>query len=406
MARAATKQQTFIWEGANRRGQRIKGELGGKNTHMVKADLRRQGIVPLKVRKKPRPLLGQRKKKITPKDIAILSRQLATMMSAGVPLVQAFEIIGRSHEKFSMQEMVLAIKTDIQSGGTLTQALQQHPRQFDELFCNLVYAGEQSGTLDILLNRIAIYKEKTEAIKGKIKKALFYPTAVIIIAFIIMSILLIFVVPQFQTLFQSFGAELPALTLLVLKLSALFQEWWWAIFGSIGAAVYGLLEAKRRSRKISHLFDRLLLKVPVIGSILNKATIARYARTLSTMFAAGVPLVEAMISVAGAAGNAVYSQAILRMRDEVSTGNQLQAAMRNSQLFPSMVVQMVAIGEEAGSVDQMLAKVADFYEEEVDNAVDALSSLLEPFIMAILGILVGGLVLAMYLPIFKMGSVV
>ncbi len=406
MARAAAKQQTFIWEGANRQGQRIKGELGGKNIHMIKADLRRQGIVPLKVRKKPKPLLGQRKKKITPKDIAILSRQLATMMSAGVPLVQAFEIIGRGHEKLSVQELVLAIKMDIQSGGTLTQALKQHPRQFDELFCNLVYAGEQSGTLEILLDKIAIYKEKTEAIKGKIKKALFYPTAVIVVAFIITSILLIFVIPQFQTLFHSFGADLPALTLFVLKLSALFQAWWWAIFGGIGATVYALLETKRRSRKVSHLFDRILLKVPVIGSILNKATIARYARTLSTMFAAGVPLVEAMISVAGAAGNAVYSQAILRMRDEVSTGNQLQAAMRNSQLFPNMVVQMVAIGEEAGSVDQMLAKVADFYEEEVDNAVDALSSLLEPLIMAILGVLVGGLVLAMYLPIFKMGAVV
>ncbi|ABA56839.1 type II secretion system F family protein [Nitrosococcus oceani] len=406
MAQAAAKQQIFIWEGANRQGHKIKGEVGGKNLSMVKADLRRQGIVPLKVRKKPKSLLGQRKKKITPKEIAIFSRQLATMMAAGVPLVQAFEIIGRGHESISMQEMVLKIKGEVEGGGTLAEALKQHPRQFDPLFCNLVHAGEQSGTLETLLDKIAMYKEKTEAIKGKIKKALFYPTAVVVVAFIITAILLIFVIPQFEALFQNFGADLPALTLLVLKLSALFQEWWWAIFGAMGGAIYGLMEAKRRSQKINHLFDRLLLKLPVIGEILNKATIARYARTLSTMFAAGVPLVEAMVSVAGAAGNSVYTQAILRIRDEVSTGTQLQAAMRSSQLFPNMVVQMVAIGEEAGSIDQMLSKVADFYEEEVDNAVDALSSLLEPLIMAILGVLVGGLVIAMYLPIFKMGSVV
>lgn len=406
MGQAATKQQIFIWEGSNRQGQRIKGELGGKNPNIIKAELRRQGIVPLKVRKKPKPLFGQKKKRITPKDIAIFSRQLATMMSSGVPLVQAFEIIGRGHENPSMQNLILAIKADVEGGGTLATALNQHPRQFDELFCSLVHAGEQSGTLDTLLDKIAIYKEKTEAIKGKIKKALFYPAAVIVVAFVITAILLIFVIPQFENLFQNFGAELPALTLLVLKLSAIFQEWWWAIFGGMGAAVYGLMEAKQRSRKVRHLFDRLLLKVPVIGAILNKATIARFARTLSTMFAAGVPLVEAMDSVAGAAGNIVYTQAILHMRDEVSTGNQLQAAMRNSQLFPNMVVQMIAIGEEAGSLDKMLAKVADFYEEEVDNAVDALSSLLEPLIMVILGVLVGGLVVAMYLPIFKMGSVV
>jgi type IV pilus assembly protein PilC len=305
-----------------------------------------------------------------------------------------------------MRELVLSIKGEIESGGTLAEALNKHPRQFDKLFCSLVHAGEQSGTLETLLDKIATYKEKTEAIKGKIKKALFYPTAVVIVAFIITAILLIFVIPQFQSLFQNFGADLPALTLLVLKLSTLFQEWWWAIFGAIGATAYSLIEAKRRSRKINHLFDRLLLKIPVIGTILNQAIIARYARTLSTMFAAGVPLVEAMVSVANAAGNSLYTQAILHMRDEVSAGNQLQAAMRNSQLFPNMVVQMVAIGEESGSIDQMLTKVADFYEEEVDNAVDALSSLLEPLIMAILGILVGGLVIAMYLPIFKMGSVV
>jgi type IV pilus assembly protein PilC len=406
MAQTITKQQTFIWEGANRQGQRVKGELGGKNIRMVKADLRRQGIVPLKVRKKPKPLFGKRKKKITSKEIAVFSRQLATMMSAGVPLVQAFEIIGRGHEKPAMQQLVLAIKADVESGGTLTQALKRHPRQFDELFCNLVHAGEQSGTLETLLDKIAIYKEKTEALKGKIKKALFYPAAVIVVAFIITAILLIFVIPQFQSLFQSFGADLPALTLFVLKLSAIFQEKWWAIFGGIGIIVSSFIQAKRRSQRVSYLFDKLLLKVPVIGVILNKAAIARYARTLSTMFAAGVPLVEAMTSVAGATGNAIYSEAILRIRDEIATGTQLQAAMRNSPLFPNMVIQMVAIGEESGSVDEMLAKIADFYEQEVDNAVDALSSLLEPIIMAILGILVGGLVIAMYLPIFKMGAVV
>jgi type IV pilus assembly protein PilC len=406
MAQTITKQQTFIWEGANRQGQRIKGELGGKNIRMVKADLRRQGIVPLKVRKKPKPLFGKRKKKIISKEIAVFSRQLATMMSAGVPLVQAFEIIGRGHEKPAMQQLILAIKADVESGGTLTQALKRHPRQFDELFCNLVHAGEQSGTLETLLDKIAIYKEKTEALKGKIKKALFYPAAVIVVAFIITAILLIFVIPQFQSLFQSFGADLPALTLFVLKLSAIFQEKWWAIFGGIGIIVSSFIQAKRRSQRVSYLFDKLLLKVPVIGVILNKAAIARYARTLSTMFAAGVPLVEAMTSVAGATGNAIYSEAILRIRDEIATGTQLQAAMRNSPLFPNMVIQMVAIGEESGSVDEMLAKIADFYEQEVDNAVDALSSLLEPIIMAILGILVGGLVIAMYLPIFKMGAVV
>jgi type IV pilus assembly protein PilC len=406
MAQTVTKQQTFIWEGANRQGQRVKGELGGKNIRMVKADLRRQGIVPLKVRKKPKPLFGKRKKKIISKEIAVFSRQLATMMSAGVPLVQAFEIIGRGHEKPAMQQLVLAIKADVESGGTLTQALKRHPRQFDELFCNLVHAGEQSGTLETLLDKIAIYKEKTEALKGKIKKALFYPAAVIVVAFIITAILLIFVIPQFQSLFQSFGADLPALTLFVLKLSAIFQEKWWAIFGGIGIIVSSFIQAKRRSQRVSYLFDKLLLKVPVIGVILNKAAIARYARTLSTMFAAGVPLVEAMTSVAGATGNAIYSETILRIRDEIATGTQLQAAMRNSPLFPNMVIQMVAIGEESGSVDEMLAKIADFYEQEVDNAVDALSSLLEPIIMAILGILVGGLVIAMYLPIFKMGAVV
>lgn len=406
MTQAVTKQQRFIWEGANQRGQRIKGELSAKSSNLVKAELRRQGIAPLKVRKKPMPLLSWHRRKISPKEITIFSRQLATMISAGVPVVQSLEVIGRGHENAAMQALILNIKKEVEGGGTLADALRKHPKQFDKLFCSLVHAGEQSGTLEVLLDKIALYKEKIEAIKGKIKKTLFYPIAVVIVAFIITTILLLFVIPQFQILFQNFDADLPALTLWVLKLSDLFQQWWWAIFGAIITLFYSLIEIRRRSRKVNYLFDQLLLRLPVIGAIFKKAIIARYARTLSTMFAAGVPLVEAMASVANAAGNAVYTEAILHIRDEISIGNQLQAAMRNSQLFPNMVVQMIAIGEEVGSINQMLTKVANFYEEEVDNAVEALSSLLEPLIMAILGVLVGGLVIAMYLPIFKMGSVV
>lgn len=405
--KAAKPLETFVWEGSNKQGARVKGEAKGVSPALVKADLRRQGINPLKVGKKPTPLFGGRsKKKITPKDIAVLSRQLSTMISAGVPLVQAFEIVGRGHENLAMQELILAIKADVESGSSLAEAMEKHPRQFDELYCNLVRAGEQAGILESLMNKIATYKEKTEAIKGKIKKALFYPTAVLVVAFIITAILLIFVIPQFESLFKGFGADLPALTQMVINLSAIFQKWWWLIFGALGGGVYAIIEAKKRSRAVAHFFDRVMLKVPVIGAILNKGAIARFARTMSTMFAAGVPLVESMVSVAGASGNIVYSDAILRMRDEVATGTQMNVAMRNTQLFPNMVVQMVAIGEEAGSLDAMLGKVADFYEEEVDNMVDSLSSLLEPMIMAILGVLVGGLVIAMYLPIFKMGSVV
>ncbi|MDO9371427.1 MAG: type II secretion system F family protein [Gammaproteobacteria bacterium] len=404
--KAARKIDTFVWEGTNKQGARVKGELQGANLTLAKADLRRQGISPLKVKKKPVPLFGKRKKRVTPKDIAVFSRQLSVMIAAGVPLVQSFEIVGRGHENPTMQELLLSIKNDVEGGSSLAEALEKHPLQFDELYVNLVRAGEQGGILEALMNKIAVYKEKTEAIKGKIKKALFYPTAVLVVAFIITAILLIFVIPQFESLFQGFGADLPALTKMVINLSAIFQKWWWLIFGGLGGAIYALIEAKKRSKAMQHFFDRMLLKLPVIGAILNKGAIARFARTLSTMFAAGVPLVEAMESVAGAAGNIVYSDAILRIRDEVSTGTQLQQAMRNADLFPNMVVQMVAIGEEAGSLDTMLAKVADFYEEEVDNMVDSLSSLLEPMIMAILGVLVGGLVIAMYLPIFKMGSVV
>ena len=406
MAEKAIKQDLFIWEGSDRRGAKVKGESPGSNIAMVKAELRRRGIVPKKVRKKSTLFSGGKGKKITPKDIAIFARQLATMMSAGVPLVQAFEIIGRGHEKQRMQDLLLAIKNDIESGNPLAESLGKHPLYFDELFCNLVHAGEHAGILEALLHKIATYKEKTESMKAKIKKAMFYPTAVIVVAFIVTAILLIYVVPQFEELFSGFGAGLPAFTQMVIDLSNFMQAWWPAILGGVIATVLGFIQLKKRSPKFAHFLDRVVLKIPVMGMIINKAAIARYARTLSTMFAAGVPLVEAMESVAGATGNQVYSETVLRIRDDVATGRQLNAAMRDSPLFPPMVVQMVAIGEEAGSLDDMLGKVADFYEEEVDNAVDSLSSLLEPLIMAILGVLVGGLVIAMYLPIFKLGSVV
>lgn len=406
MAEKVIKDSAFTYEGLDRRGTKVKGETRGRNLAMVKAELRRQGINPRKVRKKSTLFSGTKGKAISSADIAVFSRQLATMMSAGVPLVQSFDIVGRGHENPRMQTMLLSIKNDIEAGNTLADSLGKYPLYFDDLFCNLVRAGEHAGILESLLHKIAAYKERTEALKAKIKKALTYPTAVIVIAFVVTAVLLIYVVPQFESLFTGFGAALPAFTQMVVGMSRFMQEWWWAVFGTIGGTVYGLLQAKRRSREFNRRLDKVMLKVPIIGEIVNKAAIARYARTLSTMFAAGVPLVEAMDSVAGATGNAVYEQAIYRIRDDVSTGRQLNACMRDVGLFPSMVVQMTAIGEEAGSLDEMLSKVADFYEEEVSNAVDNLSSLLEPMIMAILGVLVGGLVVAMYLPIFKMGSVI
>ena len=402
---AAIKNDIFAWEGTDKKGKKVKGESNASNPAMVKADLRRQGIRPVKVRKKS-TLFSSTKKKILPKDIAIFTRQLSTMMGAGVPLVQSFEIIGRGHENPSMQELVMTIKADVESGGTLADSLRKHPLYFDELVCNLVAAGEQAGILEGLLDKIATYKEKTEAMKAKIKKALTYPAAVVVVAFIVTAILLIFVVPTFEDLFNGFGAELPAFTQMVIHLSEWMQVNWWIVILSVSGAIYGFSQGKRRSPKFAHTLDRLILKAPIFGEIVTKAIIARFARTMSTMFAAGVPLVEAMESVAGAAGNQVYKEAILSMRDNVSTGQQLQLTMQQTGLFPNMVVQMVAIGEESGSLDGMLAKVADFYEEEVDNAVDNLSSLLEPIIMAILGVLVGGLIVAMYLPIFKLGSVV
>lgn len=401
---AVTASSTFAWEGVDKSGAKKKGETVGANEAAIKAELRRQGIRPVSIKKKS--ALSRRGKSISPKDIAIFTRQLATMMAAGVPLVQAFEIVGRGHENPSMQDLIMTVKANVEAGSGLAESLAKHPQYFDELVCSLVAAGEQSGTLETLLNKIAVYKEKVEGIKGKIKKALFYPAAVVVFAFIITAILMIFVIPQFAELFKGFGADLPALTKMVVSMSNFFVKFWWAIFGSIGGIVYGLIQVKKRSKPFNNFLDRFVLKVPIIGNIITKATIARFARTLSTMFAAGMPLVESMTTVAQASGNIVFEGRILRMRDEVSTGTQLNVSMKESSLFPNMVVQMVAIGEESGAVDAMLAKVADFYEEEVDNAVDGLTSLLEPLIMAFLGVVIGGLVIAMYLPIFKMGSVV
>ena len=406
MAEAA-KSVMFVWEGTDKQGKRVKGELTGQSDALVKALLRRQGIKPLKVKKKPKSLVGSgSRKKITPKDITVFSRQLATMMSSGVPLVQAFEIVGRGHENASMQDLILGIKGDVEAGGSLTDALRKRPLQFNDLYCNLVEAGEHAGILEGILHKIANYMEKTEALKSKIKSALFYPAAVIVVAFIIVTILMIFVIPQFQDLFSSFGADLPALTVMIINMSKWFQSYWYILAGAIVGVVFGLLEVKKRSKAFGQFLDRMSLKIPIIGNILNKAAIARFARTLETMFAAGTPLVEAMTSVAGACGNIVYYNATMKIRDEISTGTQLQAAMRTTGLFPNMVIQMVAIGEESGAIDTMLGKVADWYEQEVDDAVSALTSLLEPMIMAFLGVVIGGLVIGMYLPIFKMGAVV
>ncbi|MES9832215.1 MAG: type II secretion system F family protein [Candidatus Thiodiazotropha sp. LLP2] len=399
------KSYLYTWEGTDKKGNRLSGESRATDVNMVKADLRRQGVNPLKVRKKPISIFKQ-KKRITSADVTVFSRQLATMMSAGVPMVQAFDIVGRGHENPSMQELVLMIKADVEGGTSLADALKKHPLHFDDLFVNLVRAGEHAGVLETLLHKIATYKEKTESLKGKIKKAMFYPAAIIVAAIVVTSVLLIFVIPQFEQLFSNFGAELPAFTKLVVNLSHLVRDWWWVILLAATAAIYAFGSTWKRSRKFRHAIDRILLKVPVIGMILNKSSIARFSRTLATMSAAGVPLVEALDSVAGATGNVVFSDAVLRMREDVATGQSLQLAMKQRNLFPNMVVQMVAIGEESGSLDDMLNKVADFYEEQVDNAVDAMSSLMEPLIMVVLGTLVGGLVVAMYLPIFKMGTAI
>jgi type IV pilus assembly protein PilC len=401
-----TEQLDFIWEGLDKHRKKINGIIPAKNEVIARTELRRQGYRITKIKKKPKPIFSQRVKAITPGDIAIFSRQLATMLNAGVPLVQAFDIIGKGHENPSMQVLLLSIKGNIEGGDTLAEALKQNPLYFDELFCNLVEAGEHAGVLETLLDKIATYKEKTESMKKKIKKALTYPIAVIVVAFIVTAVLLLFVVPVFEDMFKSFGADLPAFTRMVVNMSEWLKEWWWTVLGIIVVSIYTFSYFKKRSRSFNHFLDRTLLKLPVVGLILNKSATARFARTLSTMSAAGVPLVEALRSVAGSCGNIIYAEAVLKMRDDVSTGQRLQAAMQQTKLFPHMVQQMVAIGEESGSMDAMLAKVADFYEEEVDNLVDNLSSLMEPIIMVILGILIGGLIVAMYLPIFKMGAAI
>ncbi|KAA1157763.1 type II secretion system F family protein [Pseudoalteromonas distincta] len=397
---------TFQWVGVSARGKRLEGELTGVSIALVKAQLRKQGITPSKVKRKARPLLGSRAQKITQKDIALVTRQIATMLMAGVPLIQSIEMIGTGSTNKSVAKLMETISDEVKAGQPLSTALRKHPRYFDDLYCDLVASGEQSGALDKIFDRVALYKEKSEALKAKIKKAMFYPIAVLVIALIVTSILLIFVVPQFQEIFNGFGAELPAFTLFVIGISDFMQEYWWVALITVVAAGWIFKEASLRSLKLRDATDRAILKLPVIGMILNKAAVARYARTLSTTFAAGVPLVDALDSAAGASGNAVYRYAILDIKAEVSSGNQMNWAMRNSKIFPDMVIQMVAIGEESGSLDGMLAKVATIYEQEVDDAVDGLSSLLEPLIMAVLGVLVGGLIVAMYLPIFQLGSVI
>src|SRR5918992_6028088 len=403
MAQVASSQQfPFVYEGTDKKGKRVKGKMLAVSEAAVKADLRRQGVLAKRVRKESQ--LFKSGKKITSEDIALFTRQLATMLQAGIPMVQAFDIVGNGHDKPTMQKLILAIKSDIEAGTSLHEALGKHPLYFDDLFVNLVQAGEQAGALETLLDKIATYKEKTEALKKKIKKALFYPAAVMAVAVIVTTILLIFVIPQFESLFKGFGADLPAFTQMVINLSEFVQTKGIYIAIVAGGAGFAFFYFKKRSRPMRRFLDRMLLKAPVIGPIMVKAAIARYARTLSTMFAAGVPLVEALTSVAGATGNIVYEEAVLKIRDEVSTGQRLQRSMESTSLFPNMVIQMIAVGEESGSLDSMAAKVADFYEADVDAAVDAMSSLLEPMIMAILGVLVGGLVIAMYLPIFQLGA--
>jgi type IV pilus assembly protein PilC len=407
MAVSATvgkKDIQFIWEGKDKRGHKVRGKSLAVNEAALRADLRRQGVAPTRVKTESTLFRGGGKP--SSEDISVFARQLATMMAAGIPMVQSFEIVGNGHEKPAMQKLILDIKANIEGGSTLHESLAKFPLYFDDLFVNLVEAGEQAGALETLLDKIATYKEKTEALKKKIKKALFYPAAVLIVAVVVTIILLIFVIPQFEELFKGFGADLPAFTQMVVNLSRFVQhQGWWMGLITIAAA-FGIQYFYKRSKNMQRGLDRVMLKFPVIGPILQKSAIARFARTLSTMFAAGVPLVEAMGSVAGATGNIVYEEATLRMKDEVATGQRLQKAMDNVGLFPNMVVQMIAVGEESGSLDTMSGKVAEFYEAEVDNAVDSMSSLLEPLIMAILGILVGGMVIAMYLPIFKLGQVV
>jgi len=408
-AKAKVKSATYSWECTNNKGATVKGEMTAASADVVKAELRKQGLTPKKgkIKKKSGGLFAARQQPITTKDIAVFSRQLATMMKAGVPMVQAFDIVGQGHSNPSMSKLIMAVKADVEAGGTLASALSQHPVYFDDLFVSLVDAGEQSGALETLLDKVATYKEKSEALKNKIKKAMTYPISVLVVAVVVSAILLIFVVPTFAEMFEGFGAELPAFTLFVVGLSDTLVDNVWLFIAVIVAIVVGLKQAKLRSKAFRDFLDKLALKLPAVGVLTTNAAIARFARTLSTMFAAGVPLVEAMVSVAGAAGNSVYQNAIMQVRDDIASGTTLQASLaQNKDLFPNMLIQMVGIGEESGALDEMLDKVAEYYEEAVDDAVDNLTAMLEPLIMSFLAVVIGGLVIAMYLPIFKMGEVV
>ena len=402
MATAGIQDFVFEWEGKDRHGKIVRGETRAGGENQVQATLRRQGIFPTKIKKR-RTRSG---KKIKPKDIALFTRQLATMMKAGVPLLQSFDIVGRGNTNTSVTRLLNDVRTDVEMGTSLNAAFRKHPLYFNSLYCNLVEAGESAGILETLLDRLAVYMEKTEAIKSKIKSALMYPSAVIIVTFAVIAVIMIFVVPAFKDVFSSFGADLPAPTLLVMAISEIFVQWWWLIFGLIGGGTYFFLQAWRRSPRIQMGMDRLMLRLPIFGVLVEKSCIARWTRTLSTMFAAGVPLVEALDSVGGASGNAVYALATEKIQQEVSTGTSLTSAMTSTNVFPSMVLQMCAIGEESGSIDHMLGKAADFYEEEVDEMVAGLSSLMEPIIIVFLGVIIGGIVVAMYLPIFQLGQVV
>lgn len=403
MAAQQAKEVTYAWEGTDKKGKRVKGEMRASGEAFVKATLRRQGITVTKIGKQS---TFAKSGKITDKDVTLFTRQLATMMKSGVPLLQAFDIVGKGHSNPAVSKLLSDIKADVETGSSLSQSFRKYPLYFDALFCNLVGAGEQAGILDTLLDRLATYKEKILAIKGKIKSALFYPISIIVVAFVITAVIMIFVIPAFKQLFSGFGADLPAPTLMVMAISDFFVAYWWAIFGTIGGTIWFFFYTWKRSEKMQSTMDRLMLKLPIFGHVIRIATIARFSRTLSTMFAAGVPLVEALDSVAGASGNRVYYDATKKIQGEISTGTSLTVAMQNADVFPNMVLQMVAIGEESGALDSMLSKVADFYDAEVDDAVAALSSLMEPIIMVVLGVLIGGLVVAMYLPIFKMGQVV
>jgi type IV pilus assembly protein PilC len=398
-----TKEITYSWEGKDKKGKITKGEMKAASETLVSSTLRRQGITVTKV-KKQSSFSG--KGKVSEKDITLFTRQLATMMKSGVPLLQSFDIVGKGHSNPAVAKLLMDIKSDVETGSSLSAAFRKYPLYFDQLFCNLIGAGEQAGILDTLLDRLATYKEKILAIKSKIKSALFYPISIVVVAFVITAVIMIFVVPAFKDLFSSFGADLPGPTLVVMAISDTFVQWWWAIFGSIGFALWFFFYTWKRSIAMQATMDRLILKIPVFGELIRKATIARFARTLATMFTAGVPLVEALDSVAGASGNRVYYDATKKVQSEISTGTSLTVAMQNSNVFPNMVLQMTAIGEESGALDSMLSKVADFYEAEVDDAVEALASLMEPIIMVVLGTLIGGLVVALYLPIFKLGEVV